>query len=139
MTHESLFFFVQIKNKGKGNIVTSKKRALHARTAEKTPGVEIDGERGSKRGCTRASNRSNTNLQRTQPGSCSVSDQVANVRQIIQDTLDTIRHFNAELKTRERNLEASLLEVDDLGMFLNQDLLAFLDIIIIFWYLLMLI
>ncbi|XP_033135433.1 B3 domain-containing protein REM1 isoform X2 [Brassica rapa] len=115
----------KIKNKGKGNIVTSKKRALHARTAEKTPGVEIDGERGSKRGRTRGS----------QPESCSVSDQVANVRQSIQDTLDTIRHFRAELETREKNLEASLLEVDDLGMFLN--LLAFLDIIIIFWYLLM--
>ncbi|WZY68439.1 hypothetical protein YC2023_000679 [Brassica napus] len=98
-------FHSKIKNKGKGNIVTSKKRALHARTAEKTPGVEIDGERGSKRGRTRGS----------QPESCSVSDQVANVRQSIQDTLDTIRHFNAELKTRERNLEASLLEVDDLG------------------------
>ncbi|CAN6985374.1 unnamed protein product [Brassica rapa subsp. trilocularis] len=120
-------FHSKIKNKGKGNIVTSKKRALHARTVEKTPGVEIDGERGSKRGCTRASNRSNTNLQRTQPGSCSVSDQVANVRQIIQDTLDTIRHFNAELKTRERNLEASLLEVDDLAVCLFLLLLQTLD------------
>ncbi|CAF2147592.1 unnamed protein product [Brassica napus] len=107
----------KIKNKGKGNIVTSKKRALHARTAEKTPGVEIDGERGSKRGRTRGS----------QPESCSVSDQVANVRQSIQDTLDTIRHFRAELETREKNLEASLLEVDDLAVCLFLLLLQTLD------------
>ena len=102
---------------------------------ERTPGVEIDGERGSKRGCTRVSNRSNTYLKGKQPESCSVSDQVANVRQSVLDTLNTIRHFKAELKTRERNLEASLLELDGLGMFLNQYLLSFLDIII-FWYLL---
>lgn len=98
-------------------------------TVEETPGVEIDGQRGR----IRASNRLNTNLKRKQPESCSVSDQVANVKQSIQDTLNIIRHFRAELETREKNLEASLLEVDDLGMFLNQDLLAFLDIII-FWY-----
>ncbi|KAH0901095.1 hypothetical protein HID58_040598 [Brassica napus] len=108
-------FHSKIKNKGKGNIVTSKKRALHARTVERTPGVEIDGERGSKRGCTRVSNRSNTYLKGKQPESCSVSDQVANARQSVLDTLNTIRHFKAELKTRERNLEASLLELDDLA------------------------
>ena len=88
---------------------------------EKTPEV-------SKRGRTRVLNRSNSNLKRKHPESCSVSDQVANVKQSILDTLNTIRHFRAELETRENNLEASLLEVDDLGVFLNQDLLVFLDI-----------
>ncbi|XP_018469625.2 B3 domain-containing protein REM1 [Raphanus sativus] len=86
----------KIENKGKGNPV------------EKTPEV-------SKRGRTRGSSRPNTNLKRKQPESCSVSDQVANVKQSIQDTLNIIRHFRGELETREKNLEASLLEVDDLG------------------------
>ena len=99
----------QIENKEKGD------------TVEKTPEV-------SKRGHARVLNRSNSNLKRKQPESCSVSDQVANVKQSIQDTLNTIRHFKAELKTRENNLEASLLEVDDLGVFRNQYLLVFLDI-----------
>ena len=105
-------------------------------SVEKTQGVEIDGQRGSKRGHTRVSNRSNTNsrkFQRTLPESCSVSDLVANVKQRIQDTLNTLRHFRAEIETKEKNLEASLLQVDALGLFLNRDLLAFLDIII-FWY-----
>ncbi|XP_013620588.1 PREDICTED: B3 domain-containing protein REM1-like [Brassica oleracea var. oleracea] len=89
-------FHSKIENKEKGD------------TVEKTPEV-------SKRGHARVLNRSNSNLKRKQPESCSVSDQVANVKQSIQDTLNTIRHFKAELKTRENNLEASLLEVDDLG------------------------
>ncbi|RID77727.1 hypothetical protein BRARA_A00611 [Brassica rapa] len=89
-------FHSKIENKEKGN------------TVEKTPEV-------SKRGRTRVLNRSNSNLKRKHPESCSVSDQVANVKQSILDTLNTIRHFRAELETRENNLEASLLEVDDLG------------------------
>ncbi|KAJ0251828.1 B3 domain-containing protein REM1 [Hirschfeldia incana] len=89
-------FHSKIENKGKGN------------TVEKTTEV-------SERGRTRVSNGSSSNLKRKQPESCSVSDQVANVKRSIQDTLNTIRHFNVELKTREKNLEASLLEVDDLG------------------------
>ncbi|XP_018468355.1 B3 domain-containing protein REM1-like [Raphanus sativus] len=101
-------FHSKIENKGKGKIITRKKRARHLSTVENTP-------EGSKRGRTRVSNRSNTNLKREQPESCSVSDQVANVKQSIQDTLNTIRHFRGELETREKNLEASLLEVDDLG------------------------
>ncbi|KAF8107940.1 hypothetical protein N665_0116s0139 [Sinapis alba] len=108
-------FHSKIENKGKGNIITRKKRAcetsLLAMTVEETPGVEIDGQRER----IRASNRVNTNLKRKQPESCSVSDQVTNVKQSIQDTLNIIRHFRAELETREKNLEASLLEVDDLG------------------------
>ncbi|KAL0833780.1 hypothetical protein Bca101_085669 [Brassica carinata] len=87
-------------------------------SVEKTQGVEIDGQRGSKRGHTRVSNRSNTNsrkFQRTLPESSSVSDLVANVKQRIQDTLNTLRHFRAEIETKEKNLEASLLQVDALG------------------------
>ncbi|KAF8110860.1 hypothetical protein N665_0078s0053 [Sinapis alba] len=101
-------FHSKIENKGKEKIITRKKRAIHVSTVENTPEV-------SKRGRTRASNRFSTNLKRKQPESCSVSDQVANVKQSIQDTLNTIRHFREELETREKNLEASLLEVDDLG------------------------
>ncbi|CAF2068535.1 unnamed protein product [Brassica napus] len=87
-------------------------------SVEKTQGVEIDGQRGSKRGHTRVSNRSNTNsrkFQRTLPESCSVSDLVANVKQRIQDTLNTLRHFRAEIETKVKNLEAPLLQVDALG------------------------
>ncbi|CAN7070182.1 unnamed protein product [Brassica oleracea var. botrytis] len=93
-------------------------------SVEKTQGVEIDGQRGSKRGHTRVSNRSNTNsrkFQRTLPESSSVSDLVANVKQRIQDTLNTLRHFRAEIETKEKNLEASLLQVDALGLFLNRE------------------
>lgn len=45
---------------------------------------------------------------------------MTNVKQRIVETLNTVRQFRAELKTRERNLEASLLEIDALGVFLNQ-------------------
>lgn len=55
---------------------------------------------------------------------------MAKVKQSILDTLNTVRQFRAELETREKNLEASLVEVDALGMFMNQDLHDFLDIII---------
>lgn len=95
--------------KGKGN------------TVEKTPEV-------SKRGRAGVLKTSSSNFKRKQPESCPVSGQVANVKRCIQDTLNTIRHFRAELKTREKNLETSLLEVEDLGVFL-----AFLDIIS-FWF-----
>ncbi|CAH8328427.1 unnamed protein product [Eruca vesicaria subsp. sativa] len=96
-------FHSKIENKRKEKITTRKRRSTVENTAEV-----------SKRGRTRVSNRSNTNFQRKQPESCSVSDQVATVKQSIQDTLNTLRHFRAEIEIKERNLEASLLEVDDL-------------------------
>ncbi|KAL0698144.1 hypothetical protein Bca4012_054266 [Brassica carinata] len=102
-------FFSKVDNKGNGNGRPCKKRAYEA------PIVESERR---KRGRPRLSKRDATNssnLPRTQQESCSVSDQVANVKQSILDTLNTVRQFRAELKAREKNLEASLLEVDALG------------------------
>ncbi|CAH2077354.1 unnamed protein product [Thlaspi arvense] len=118
-----MFKFVsKIENRGKGNRGTRKKRAcetpLQLRSAEKTPSVETEGRRASKKGRTGVSNRANTNsrkLRRTQPNSCSISDQVTNVKQSILDTLNAVRHFRAGLEMRETNLEAALLEIDALG------------------------
>ncbi|VVB10805.1 unnamed protein product [Arabis nemorensis] len=93
-------FHSKIESQGKGNRRTRKKRAcetdLQARTVKKTPRVEKEGR-------TRVSNRQE---------SCSVSDQVTNVKQSIVDTLNTVREFRADLETRERDLEASLVEID---------------------------
>lgn len=83
---------------------------------------------GRKRGRPRLSNRhatNSSNLRRTQQESCSVADQVANVKLSILDTLNTVRQFRAELEAREKNLEATLLEVDGLGMFMNQRFTCF--------------
>ncbi|AEE85939.1 putative protein [Arabidopsis thaliana] len=54
------------------------------------------------------------NLQQKQP--CSISDHVKKVKQSIVDTLTDVRRFQSELKVKEQNLEASLQEIDALGM-----------------------
>ncbi|CDY13446.1 BnaA03g51640D [Brassica napus] len=68
---------------------------------------------------TRASNRSSvgpSNLQPKQPPQpCSISDQVAKVKQCVVDALTDVRQFRSELEVKERNLEAALLEIDVLG------------------------
>ncbi|KFK29747.1 hypothetical protein AALP_AA7G173600 [Arabis alpina] len=109
-------FHSKIENngsKGKGNRRTRKKRACETDvTVEKTPTIGIEGR-------TRVSYRDTTTnsrkLQRTEPKSCSISDQVTNVKRSIVDTLNTVKQFRSELETREQNLEASLLEIDALG------------------------
>lgn len=68
---------------------------------------------------TRASNNSSDNhgnlhKQPLQP--CSISDQVKKVKQSIMDTLTGVRRFQSELEIKEQNLEASLQEIDALGM-----------------------
>lgn len=105
-----LRFCSKVDNKGEGNRRPGKKRAH-----EEAPMVETEGR---KRGRPRLSNRhatNSSNLRRTQQESCSVADQVANVKLSILDTLNTVRQFRAELEAREKNLEATLLEVDGLG------------------------
>lgn len=65
----------------------------------------------------RASNKSSGNqekLQHTPP--CSVSNQVAKVKQSVVDALTSIRRFRAELDTTEQKLEISLQEINKLGM-----------------------
>ncbi|CAA7015263.1 unnamed protein product [Microthlaspi erraticum] len=47
---------------------------------------------------------------------CSISDQVTKVKECIVETLTDVRRFRSELKIKEHNLEASLLEIDALGM-----------------------
>ncbi|ESQ54031.1 hypothetical protein EUTSA_v10024893mg [Eutrema salsugineum] len=119
------------ENKGKGNRRTRKRRAcgtdLQGSSEEKSRRVEREGRRVSrraehdekeKRGNTQVSNRPTTNsskLQRKQAKPCSVSDQVANVKRGILDTLKTVSQFRAELETREKKLEAALLEIEALG------------------------
>ncbi|CAA7024354.1 unnamed protein product [Microthlaspi erraticum] len=49
------------------------------------------------------------------PQPCSVTLQLAKVKQSIVDTITSVRQFRSELKKKEDNLEASLLEVDILG------------------------
>ncbi|CAH8387446.1 unnamed protein product [Eruca vesicaria subsp. sativa] len=103
-----LKFCSKVENKRNGNGRASKKRACE------TPIVETERR---KRGRPRLSNRptnNSSNLQRTQQESCSISDQVANVKLSILDTLNTVRQFRVELEAREKNLQASLLEVDAL-------------------------
>lgn len=125
-------------NKGKGNRRTRKKRACE--TAQQPKAVKKSGEGqvnkrvscraehqdDEKRGRAPVSNSSGK-VQRLQPRSCSVSDQVANVRHGIVEALNTVRQCRTELEKREQNLEASLQAVDALGMFLNQDLSVFLE------------
>lgn len=111
--------------KGKGNQRTRKKRACETapqpRNVKKTPRLGVEGpvyQVDEERGHTQVSNRTNTisgNLQRLLPPSCSVSDQVANVKQGIVDSLNTVRQCRTELETSEQNLQASLLAIDALG------------------------
>ncbi|XP_010447522.1 PREDICTED: B3 domain-containing protein REM1-like [Camelina sativa] len=120
--------------KGKGNHTTRRKRACETapqpRNVRKTPRVGVEGQvnkrrsRGpehqadEERGRTQVSNRTNTisrNFLSAQPQSCSVSDQVASVKQGIVDTLNTVRQCQTELETSEQNLQASLLAIDALG------------------------
>lgn len=57
------------------------------------------------------------NLRRKEPFKpCSISDQMKKVKQSIKDTLGGVRRFQSELEIKERNLEASLEEIDVLGM-----------------------
>lgn len=130
------------ENRGKGNQGTRKKRACETpqpKNVKKTPRVGVEGpmdkrtSRGpehqvdEERGRTQVSNRTNTisrKFLRMQPQSCSVSDQVAGVKQGIVDTLNTVRQCRTELETSEQNLQASLLAIDALGAFLNQDLVV---------------
>lgn len=87
--------------------------------------------RGQKRG--RASAEGGGSCPRTKPSNdtianpgnlpgkqpiqpCSISDQVTKVKQTIVDTLTDVRRFRSELEIKEHNLEASLLEIDALGM-----------------------
>ncbi|KAF8074338.1 hypothetical protein N665_1113s0018 [Sinapis alba] len=100
-------FCSKVENKGNGSGRPRKKRACETLIVE---------TEGRKRGRPRLSNTNPSNLRRTQQESCSVSDQVANVKRSILDTLNTVRQFRAELEAREKNLEASLLEVDALGV-----------------------
>ncbi|ESQ47430.1 hypothetical protein EUTSA_v10028136mg [Eutrema salsugineum] len=80
--------------------------------------ARVSTEEGSSR-CTQASNKSRAepeNLQRKPPlQSCSVSEQLAKVKQSIVYTLTGIRQFRSELEIKEQNLEASLKELDVLG------------------------
>lgn len=65
----------------------------------------------------RASNKSSgnqENLQHSQP--CSVSNQLAKVKQSVVDALTSIRRFRAELDTTEQKVEISLQEINNLGM-----------------------
>lgn len=96
----------QVENKGNGSGRPRKKRVCE------TPIVETEKR---KRGRPRVSNTNSSNLRRTQQESLSVSDQVANVKLSILDTLNTVRQFRADIEAREKNLEASSLEVDALG------------------------
>lgn len=99
-------FCSKAENKGNGNGRLRKKRACE------TSIVETERR---KRGRPRVSNTNSSNLQRTRQESCSVSDQVASVKLSILDTLNTVRQFRADIEAREKNLEASSLEVDALG------------------------
>ncbi|CAN6826992.1 hypothetical protein Bca4012_007851 [Brassica carinata] len=101
-----LKFCSKVENKGNGSGRPRKKRVCE------TPIVETEKR---KRGRPRVSNTNSSNLRRTQQESLSVSDQVANVKLSILDTLNTVRQFRADIEAREKNLEASSLEVDALG------------------------
>ncbi|ESQ54027.1 hypothetical protein EUTSA_v10027418mg [Eutrema salsugineum] len=97
-------------------------QALRAGEATETPVQKrsrVCVEGGPSR-CTRASNKSSgepENLQGKQPlQSCSISDQVTKVKQSIVETLTDVKRFRSELEIKEQNLEASLLEIDELGM-----------------------
>ena len=65
-------------------------------------------------GTSRSTRADPGNLQQKQP--CSISDHVKKVKQSIVDTLTDVRRFQSELKVKEQNLEASLQEIDALGM-----------------------
>ncbi|CAH8387481.1 unnamed protein product [Eruca vesicaria subsp. sativa] len=69
---------------------------------------------------TRALNKSSAgpaNLKGKQPlQPCSISDQVAKVKQSVVDALTDVRQFRSELEIKEHNLEDALLEIDVLGM-----------------------
>ncbi|CAN8229785.1 unnamed protein product [Cochlearia groenlandica] len=120
-------FFSKIENKGKEIQRTRKRRACES--VDKTPRVETEGhaskrrkrpshQEDEKRGFASTSSRTNTHSRKpqcTQPNSCSLSDQLANAKKGIVETLKTVRQFRVELETREQNLEASLLEIDALG------------------------
>lgn len=74
-------------------------------------------EEGGLSRCTRADPG---NLQQKQPlQPCSISNHVKKVKQSIVDTLTDVRRFQRELEVKEHNLEASLQEIDALGMNLN--------------------
>ncbi|KAG2244277.1 hypothetical protein Bca52824_093874 [Brassica carinata] len=81
--------------------------------------ARVSAEGGPSSHRTRASNRSSAgpnNLQGKQPlQPCSISDQVAKVKQSVVDALTDVRQFRSQLEIKENNLESSLLEIDVLG------------------------
>lgn len=71
-------------------------------------------EEGEPSRCTRSFNKSTGDqgkFQQTQ--SCFILDNVAKVKQSVEDTLSSIRRFRAKLQTREQNLEALLQIIED--------------------------
>ncbi|KAL0891374.1 hypothetical protein Bca101_015357 [Brassica carinata] len=81
--------------------------------------ARVSAEGGPSSHRTRASNRSSAgpnNLQGKQPlQPCSISDQVAKVKQSVVDALTDVRQFRSQLEIKENNLESSLLEIDVLA------------------------
>ncbi|KAG7540757.1 HRDC domain [Arabidopsis thaliana x Arabidopsis arenosa] len=92
------------------------KRARVQKLSQETePKLDMREKTAEDRVPPRASNKSSgnqENLQHTQP--CSVSNQVAKVKQSVVDALTSIRRFRAELDTTEQKLEISLQEINKL-------------------------
>lgn len=94
------------------------KRARVQRWSQETePNLEMRDKTAEEGEPSRASNKSSGNqgnLLHAQP--CSVSNQVAKVKQSVADALTSIRRCRAELETMEQKLEDSLQEINNLGM-----------------------
>ncbi|CAH8274687.1 unnamed protein product [Arabidopsis lyrata] len=92
------------------------KRARVQKLSQETePKLDMREKTAEDRVPPRASNKSSgnqENLQHTQP--CSVSNQLAKVKQSVVDALTSIRRFRAELDTTEQKLEISLQEINKL-------------------------
>ncbi|XP_019086204.1 PREDICTED: B3 domain-containing protein REM8-like [Camelina sativa] len=93
------------------------KRARVQRWSQETePKVEMREKTAEELGePSRASHKScgnQENLQHTQ--ACSVSNQVAKVKQSVVDALTSVKRFMAELETTEQKLEISLQEINNL-------------------------
>ncbi|CAA7015269.1 unnamed protein product [Microthlaspi erraticum] len=97
----------------------SHKRArVQNRSQETRPKLEVrETAEGESSRRSRASNQGN--LPHTQP--CSVSDQVAKVKQSVVDALTCVRRFQTQLETMDNKLEDSLREIDNLERRTGED------------------
>nr|VDC83912.1 unnamed protein product [Brassica rapa] len=76
---------------------------------------EKTAEEGEPSHRARASNKTNANKKNLQnKQSCSVSDQLTEVKHSVVSTITSIRRFREELKTKEQELEGSLQEINNL-------------------------